>query len=494
MAASHSLVVSTPSAYLNPQGFYAKYLDTVGIQVLASERVESAALLASWEIINNLLSHTDNLRGMLAALEVRLTIIAEEEKVTELPEFQSYANFVIPDGRSFSDLRGVALRIDIFEDPLNWQRYQPIPFAAGEENILNYPTDPYRGQQSVLLHEAAHAITNALAVNYPGFANELKATYDNAIASGLWSNTYASTNFDEYWAELIQIWFHDNIGSSFPNGIINHINTRDELQGYDPGGYALIEKYLLASDWTPGKYFGNERGDLIEGNALGNYIVSRGGDDLIITGDGDDIVFAGDGPDDVLVGAGNKFVDGGAGFDTVHYTDLFDNHQVSFSGGIAEVTSIDGNTLYEDELVGVERLRFSDKLLDFNIEGNSGQAYRIYKAALDRQPDDAGLGYWIKDMENGASLTDVASSFIQSDEFAQLYGAQPSNDQFVTALYGNVLDRSPDIAGYNDWTGQLNSGASSREKVLTGFSESPENKANVIGLIGNGIVYEEWLG
>ena len=49
-----------------------------------------------------------------------------------------------------------------------------------------------------------------------------------------------------------------------------------------------------------------------------------------------------------------------------------------------------------------ERLTFSDANIALDIDGNAGQAHRIYKAAFDRAPDLGGLGFWINTLDNGA--------------------------------------------------------------------------------------------
>ena len=41
-------------------------------------------------------------------------------------------------------------------------------------------------------------------------------------------------------------------------------------------------------------------------------------------------------------------------------------------------------------------------------------------------------------------------------------------------VYRNVLDREPDQAGLEFWSGQLERGARNRGQVMTGFSESSE--------------------
>ena len=72
-------------------------------------------------------------------------------------------------------------------------------------------------------------------------------------------------------------------------------------------------------------------------------------------------------------------------------------------------------------------------------------------------------------------LSQVATGFINSAEFKALYGNNPTNSEFVTLLYDNVLHRTPDAGGYSYWMEQLSSGMT-KENVLIGFSESTENK------------------
>jgi hypothetical protein len=90
-------------------------------------------------------------------------------------------------------------------------------------------------------------------------------------------------------------------------------------------------------------------------------------------------------------------------------------------------------------------------------------------------------------MDGGKKLSEVASGFIESNEFKSLYGANPTSDQFVAKLYNNVLGRTPDAGGFNYWVGLLNNKQIDMTSTLVNFSESTENQANVIGVIHNGI-------
>ncbi len=185
--------------------------------------------------------------------------------------------------------------------------------------------------------------------------------------------------------------------------------------------------------------------------------------------------------------AGDSKVTGTAGVDTLAYTTERAGATVVADNGVVSVKDAVGN---HATLTGVERLQFGDGMVALDVNGNAGEAYRLYQAALGRTPDKTGLGFWIDALDKGTSLAQAASGFIGSAEFGKLYGTHVSDAQFVEALYQNVLHRAPDAAGYAFWTDALHS--TSRADVLVGFSESTENQAQVIGSIQNGIDYLHW--
>jgi hypothetical protein len=199
------------------------------------------------------------------------------------------------------------------------------------------------------------------------------------------------------------------------------------------------------------------------------------------------------GADTLTASAGNNYIDGGAGSDTVAFSGNRANFTVVQTSAGFSVTDNVG-TGGADQLVNVERLKFGDKMVGLDIDGVGGQAYRVYQAAFDRTPDLLGLGYWISEMDKGISQRDVAASFVASKEFADLYGANPTNLAYITKLYNNVLHRAPEQKGLDYWVGIMDSGAATRSEVLAFFSEGAENKALVIGSITNGFDYAPWVG
>lgn len=101
---------------------------------------------------------------------------------------------------------------------------------------------------------------------------------------------------------------------------------------------------------------------------------------------------------------------------------------------------------------------------------------RLYRAVFLRVADQPGFDAWVAALAAGTPLSAVASAFAASAEFVGTYGALDTV-AFVTLLYRNVLDREPDGAGLAYWVGLLDGGVLTRGEVVRAFSESPEFRA-----------------
>ncbi len=101
--------------------------------------------------------------------------------------------------------------------------------------------------------------------------------------------------------------------------------------------------------------------------------------------------------------------------------------------------------------------------------------YLLYQASFDRIPDYAGFEYWAGQADaRQLSALQLADIFMAAPEFTAKFGANPSNDAYVTELYTNVLGRTPDAAGLAYWEAQANSGVA-RDQLLVAFATSAEN-------------------
>lgn len=204
-------------------------------------------------------------------------------------------------------------------------------------------------------------------------------------------------------------------------------------------------------------------------------------------------ITGGAGNDLLVSNAGNNALQGLGGIDTAVYSGPRSSHTVAQStNGFTVTSAADGR----DSLLGIERVKFGDASIALDIEGNGGQAYRLYSAVMARAPDLGGLGYWIDRLDDKiVDLRGAADWFLISPEFTATYGAigTLNNETFVSKLYQNVLHRPLDQPGYEFWVAALEKGIA-RSEILVAFSESNENKAQVIGVIENGTEYVPYLG
>jgi hypothetical protein len=220
-------------------------------------------------------------------------------------------------------------------------------------------------------------------------------------------------------------------------------------------------------------------------------------DDLL---SGEDIMYGTTSADFIFDSLGNDNFIGGVGIDTVIFSGNISQHKIS--------RKEDGSTVvYKtnyDLLSSIERLEFADLTLalDTDAANSAGGIYRLYKAALDRNPDLDGLGYWIAQADAGTKdAVRMATDFTYAPEFKTLYGVQTADNYMtgeditalVTKIYENVLDRAPDAGGRDYYVGQITTKFKTVGQVLAEISDSTENKLAVADLIGTGIAYTPWV-
>ena len=175
-----------------------------------------------------MLVHREDLRNTLISNGVRVVIMSEFEVTTDIPEWSDlYEAFPGTDWDTRARGLGATL-------------VRPAT-GAGEENLLCYGRDPYK-HEDILVHEFSHTVLNLGVEQLPGggqFKKRLVVAYENALEAGLWRETYAATNVEEYWAEGVQSWFGLN---GPPGPVQNEINSRVELENYDPVLASLISE------------------------------------------------------------------------------------------------------------------------------------------------------------------------------------------------------------------------------------------------------------
>ncbi len=199
--------------------------------------------------------------------------------------------------------------------------------------------------------------------------------------------------------------------------------------------------------------------------------------------------------DTIVMNPGSTAVDAGTGIDMAVFSGNRADYTLRQETWGFSVTAANGEV---DGLYNVERIKFADGYTAIDIDGSAGEIFRLYQAVFDRAPDLGGMAYWLNRKDTGSDLMQLATEFMVikapdgTVEFETRYGTNLSDEQFVVQLYRNVLNRDPDEAGKAYWVARIDE--HSREQVLMGFSESAENKVNVVELIAQGIDYVPPLG
>jgi hypothetical protein len=203
------------------QGFYAKVLEYDGIPIKAPAVVADRALQVARERLTRLLGQLPDARYNLRMAGAELHIIGKDQVTSDLPEHRHLK------GKPFDG----ALTVDQRTRGLGGLRT-----SCGEENLLELPTDRYRGRD-ICLHEFAHNLQgHGLSDEVRG---KIRAQYRRSLEAGLWKGAYAASNENEYFAELT-MWYFGTHGDLHIQGPKPE-NGPEGLRKYDPEAYALLD-------------------------------------------------------------------------------------------------------------------------------------------------------------------------------------------------------------------------------------------------------------
>lgn len=204
---------------------YRKHVDVGGFPILGSSKVHDFALLEAEFLIRKMIGSRADLLEALAKSRCRFVVMAFDELTTSVPEHSD----LLP--KKYWDRRARGLGATPARPAV----------SCGEENLLNWPGDPY-GSENILIHEFAHAI-HEMALDAK-FDERLEKIYRGSLEK--WKGTYAATDRREFWAEATQSWFDTNRENDNDH---NDVNTRAELKKFDPEISTLLAEVYGDGEW-----------------------------------------------------------------------------------------------------------------------------------------------------------------------------------------------------------------------------------------------------
>jgi Ca2+-binding RTX toxin-like protein len=236
--------------------------------------------------------------------------------------------------------------------------------------------------------------------------------------------------------------------------------------GYRDGG--LTDEVLTSASVTP--------------TAVAVEVQGDGSSQTLSGGRGNDALSGSSGDETLVGGRGDDTLDGGEGVDIA----AFEGPQSSFSVTIGSdqiiVSDRRPDGLGNDQISGIEFLDFGTEIDLFDgapmnldlfagavslSEAQFTQISELYLAYLNRAPDALGMLYWATELARGFTIEQIAENFFGQAETVGLYASvldesgnldisdQSKVEEFVTAVYDNVLGRTPDAAGFAYWVNEL---------------------------------------
>jgi len=121
-------------------------------------------------------------------------------------------------------------------------------------------------------------------------------------------------------------------------------------------------------------------------------------------------------------------------------------------------------------------------------------------ATFGRAPDIDGLMYWVGQVEAGSLTIDqVAQSFFDQPETKSKYSQGTSNATFINSIYMNTLNREADQIGLNYWVKDLENGVFTRSQAIMAIingAKAPTGNKNDATMLDNkkksGLYFASW--
>lgn len=340
----------------------------------------------------------------------------------------------------------IELRVGNSNNESFWAGHTITVTQGGSTHSFTFPTD---------LPSTQTANTSVLLATQ-AFADLGLVTPDYIIPAGFLFAGNGSVNFGG-----VDILGYSNLpadGSlSFSRGGATGVNTPTNFAG-QTGTVTVPASNII--NGTPGD-------DVLQGTAASEGIVGGAGVDTLIGAGGDDQL------------------NGGADLDTAVYGGLRAAYQVGLGG--ATVSGPDGN----DTLTGVERLRFSDINLAFDVAdgGAAGNTAKLLGAVFGPEAvlneTYAGIGLGVFDNE-GADYAAVANYAIRA-----ALGNTIDNAALVQLLYTNVVGTAPTQAEINGFVSLLDNGTFTQVSLTTYAADHVLNQTRIdlAGIAEHGLEY-----
>lgn len=205
-------------------------------------------------------------------------------------------------------------------------------------------------------------------------------------------------------------------------------------------------------------------------------------------GSGNDTLTGQAGADTLTGMGGNDQLDGGAGLDTAMFSAARSRYQITHNGNQITVQDSAG-TDGTDQLHNIERLKFQDQGLAFDLDGNAGVAAKILGAIAGASSvhNKEYVGIALNLLDQGTSAEALATAALNV-----VLNNNATSTRVVELIFQNVVGSAPDAASLSLYTGMLDRGELSIGQlgVLAGNTDLNQQHIDIVGLAQTGLDYQ----
>lgn len=189
--------------------------------------------------------------------------------------------------------------------------------------------------------------------------------------------------------------------------------------------------------------------------------------------------------DTITLNSASNHIDAGNGIDTIIFTDNSANHTFLRSDSAFIVNGPGSET---DTLLNVERLKFADKNLAIDLNGNAGSIAKLLGAIFGKETVDVPQYVGI-----GLNMLDTGTSYEELMQLAlnERLGSGFSNTDIVSLLFQNLAGAPPSDTDRDIFAGAISSGQYTQISLAVAAAdhELNTNNINLVGLADTGLVY-----
>ena len=219
------------------------------------------------------------------------------------------------------------------------------------------------------------------------------------------------------------------------------------------------------------------------GTVLENLIGSAFADNLH-GNDVNNVINGGAGNDQITGGGGNDNIDGGIGIDIAIFSGASKGYKISTEATSVLVTG-DAITDGIDTLLNIERIRFSDKSIAIDLNGNAGISAKVIGAVLGKTQVQNSTYVGL-----GLSYLDKGMSYSALSALALTAVGATTNDAVVSTLWKNVIGTDATAEIKAPYIKMLTDGMKVGDLVVLAADTSfNTTNINLVGLAQTGIEY-----